>query len=117
VVEQSLAFSRSGAVGAVLVEVGDAVATGDLIATLDTAVLEAELALAQSALTAAEGQLTASQEVIARERQTAELQRDLAQLDRDFAIEQAGQNPNPEQQYQIDRLTIQLSLAQLAVDS
>jgi multidrug efflux pump subunit AcrA (membrane-fusion protein) len=61
--------------------------------------------------------LAASQEVIDQERQTAELQRDLAQLDLDYAVLQAGDNPTPEQQYQIERLTIQLALAQLAVDS
>lgn len=117
VVEQNLSFSRNGTVGEVYVEAGDQVEAGQLIADLDTSNLEAELALAQSALTVAEGQLAASQEVIVQERQTAELQRDLAQLDLDYAVEQAGDNPTPEQQYQVDRLTIQLSLAQLAIDS
>jgi multidrug efflux pump subunit AcrA (membrane-fusion protein) len=104
-------------VGEVFIDNGDEVEMGQPIAVLDTSVLESELLLAQSALAVAEGQLTASQEVIATRRQTAELQRDLVQLDLDYAVEQAGDNPTPDQQYQIDRLTIQLSLAQLAVDS
>jgi multidrug efflux pump subunit AcrA (membrane-fusion protein) len=117
VVSQNLSFSRSGAVGEVFVEVGDEVETGQPIATLDTSTLEVELSLAQSAFEAAEGRLTASQEVIAQERQAAELQRDLAQLDLDYAVQQAGDFPTPEQQYQIERLTLQLALAQLEVDS
>lgn len=117
VLSQNLTFSRSGAVGEVFVEVGDGVETGQPIATLDTAALEAELALAQSAYDAAEARLTASQAVIAQERQTAEIQRDLAQLDLNYAVQQAGDFPTPEQQYQIERLTLQLALAQLEVDS
>jgi multidrug efflux pump subunit AcrA (membrane-fusion protein) len=117
VVEQNLSFTRNGVVGEVFVDTGDEVETGQPVAVLDTSELESELDLAQSALSVADGQLAASQAVIEQQRQTAELQRDLVQLDLDFAGDQAGENPTPEQQYQIDRLTIQLSLAQLAVDS
>ncbi|MFZ0548635.1 MAG: HlyD family efflux transporter periplasmic adaptor subunit [Candidatus Promineifilaceae bacterium] len=117
VVEQNLTFSRNGAVGEVFVKVGDEVEAGQPIATLDTSNLEGELALAQSALSVAEGQLAASQAVIEEERQTAEIERDLAQLDLDYATQQAGDNPTADQQYQIERLTLLLSLAQLKVDS
>jgi multidrug efflux pump subunit AcrA (membrane-fusion protein) len=117
VVNQNLTFDRDGVVGSVLVEAGDEVQTGQELTTLDTTALQNELALAQSAREAAQARLDASQQIIAQQRQSAEIQRDLAQLDLDYAQQQAGDNPTPEQQYQIERLTLQLALAQLEVDA
>jgi multidrug efflux pump subunit AcrA (membrane-fusion protein) len=115
-VAEPLAFPRDGQVANIYLDAGDAVQAGDVIADLDNTALEAELILAQSALTVAEGQLTLSQQQIAQERQVAELARDLAQLDLDFAVQEAGSSPTAEAQYQIDRLSLLLALAQLAVD-
>ncbi len=115
-VAEPLAFPRDGQVATVYLDAGDAVQAGDVIADLDNSALEAELILAQSALTVAEGQLALSQQQIAQERQAAELARDLARLDLDFAVQEAGSSPTAEAQYQIDRLSLLLALAQLAVD-
>ena len=116
-VEEDLIFSRDGIVKTVYVGSGDEVKAGNLIADLDTAGWEAELVLAQAALDVAEGLLANSQQQIAQERQAAELERDLAQLDLDYAVQTAGDNPTAEEQYQIDRLTLLLAVAQLKVDA
>ena len=116
VVEQALAFPLDGVVQTVYVRAGDSVRVGDLIADLDTSALAGELVLAQAALDIAQGQLDGSQLAIEQARQEAELRRDLAQLDLDFAVSQAGLQPTAADVYQINRLTLLLSLAQLQVD-
>lgn len=116
-VEQALAFTQAGIVNQVLVERGDEVTAGDLIATLDTSGWEAELVLAQSALAIATAQRDSSEQEIIQARREAELRRDLAQLDLNFALGQAASPPTEAQQYEIDRLTILLELAQLEVDA
>lgn len=115
-VEQALAFSLDGVVKEIHVERGDRVTAGDLIAELDPAQWEAQLVLARSALAIAEERLAAVQREIALARVRAETRRDLAQLDLDFAVAEAGAAPTPAQQYEIDRLTLLLRLAQLDVD-
>ena len=115
-VEQALAFTQDGVIKAVYVRAGQQVQAGDLLAELDTADWEAQLVLAQAALDIAQSQLEASQREIAQTRQEAELRRDLAQLDLDYAAAQAGDTPSAADQYQIDRLTLLLSLAQIDVD-
>lgn len=117
VVEQALTFSQNGVVSEVFVERGDELAAGELIATLDTSGWEAELVLAQSALSIAEAQRDSSAQAATQIQRTAELRRDLAQLDLNYALAQANDPPTPEQQYEIDRLTILLELAQLEVDA
>ncbi|MBK8899570.1 MAG: HlyD family efflux transporter periplasmic adaptor subunit [Anaerolineaceae bacterium] len=117
VVEEPLFFPRDGLVANVYLDSGDRVQAGDVIADLDNTALEAELVLAQSALAVAEGQLTLSQQQIEQARQAAELARDLSQLDLDFAVQEAGSNPTAEEQYQIDRLTLLVAMAQLEVDA
>lgn len=115
-VEQALAFTQDGVIKDVTVRAGQQVQAGDLLAELDTADWEAQLVLAQAALDIAQSQLDASQREIAQTRQEAELRRDLAQLDLDYATAQAGNTPSAADQYQIDRLTLLLSLAQIDVD-
>lgn len=115
-VEQALAFTQEGVVKEVHVRAGQQVQAGDLLAELDTADWEAQLVLAQAALDIAQAQLDASQREIAQTRQEAELRRDLAQLDLDYAAAQAGDTPSAADQYQINRLTLLLSLAQIDVD-
>ncbi|MCL4263882.1 MAG: HlyD family efflux transporter periplasmic adaptor subunit [Anaerolineae bacterium] len=114
--ETSLAFPMSGQVAEVFAERGETVLAGVQIARLDTTELERELALAQAALEVAQAQLTAVETTNATQRHHAELNLALAQLDLDFATQQSGENPTPEQAYQIGRLTILRDLAQLAVD-
>jgi multidrug efflux pump subunit AcrA (membrane-fusion protein) len=114
--EQPLSFAANGVVGQVYAQRGDTVAAGDLIAELDTADLEAQLVLAQSALAIVEERLAAVQRENELTRVRAETRRDLAQLDLDFALAQGGAAPTAAQQYEIDRLTLLLRLAQLDVD-
>lgn len=116
-VEQTMSFPLDGVVTEVYVDTGDIVETGTPIAALDTASLNSQMVLAQSALEVAQGELAVSEQLVAQARQSAELARDIAQLDLDFAILQAGSNPTPAQQYQIDRLTLLLAQAQLEVDA
>ena len=116
VVEESLSFPMDGQVGEVLVTVGDEVAAGDVLATLDTAQLEQQRLVGQSELDIAQGRLAARQAEIGRALRRAELKRDMAQLDYDFAVAQAGTAPSPAAQYEIDRLRLALELAQLDVD-
>ncbi|MFL7790929.1 MAG: biotin/lipoyl-binding protein, partial [Anaerolineae bacterium] len=53
----NLTFEQPGLVGEVLVEVGDTVAKGDILARLDTTQLALQVRQAQAALTSAESQL------------------------------------------------------------
>lgn len=56
--QEDLTFSSSGTVTRVAVEVGDKVKKGDLLATIDTTSLEAQVEAAQAQLTAAKAQLS-----------------------------------------------------------
>jgi len=116
VVEENLAFPMDGQVGEVLVAPGDAVAAGDLLATLDTAQLEQDRLVAQSELDIARARLAARQTEIGRALRRAELRRDMALLDYDFAVGQAGAAPSAAAQHEIDRLRLALELAQLDVE-
>lgn len=115
-VEESLSFPLDGQVGEVLVEQFDTVAEGDPLALLDTTQLDQELLTAQSELDIAQARLAARQAEVVRALRRAELRRDMAQLDLDYAAAQAGENPNAAEQYEIDRLRLALTLAQLDVD-
>ena len=115
-VDAPLSFPISGVVKEVFFEREETVAAGDVIAVLDTAPLEEELLLAQAALAIAQTRLETVETQLQIDRQRAELNVALAQLDLDFAQAQAGANPAPQQQYQLDRLTILVSLAQLELD-
>ncbi|GAB4580180.1 MAG: hypothetical protein Fur0022_29190 [Anaerolineales bacterium] len=112
-VEAPLAFPIEGVVKEVFFEREETVQAGEIIAVLDTAPLEEELLMAQAHLAIAQTRLNTTQTQVEIDRRRAELAVRLAQLDLDFAISQAGGFPTPQQQYQIDRLTILLELAQL----
>lgn len=112
-VEAPLVFPMDGVVKEVFFEREDLVQAGEIIAELDTAPLEEELLLAQAQLAIAQTRLTTTQTQLGIDRRRAELAVTLAQLDLDFAVSQAGGFPSPQQQYQIDRLTVLLELAQL----
>lgn len=116
VVEQALAFPMDGVVKTVSVRRGDSVETGDLIAELDSRALEDELALAQTALDIAETRLENTKSELRRDRRRAELAVAIAQLDLDHARAKAGENPTPDQQYQLDRLALQLEQAKVDLD-
>ncbi len=112
-VEASIAFPIDGVVKEVFFERDDTVQAGDVIAELDTAPLEEELLLAQAQLAISQTRLSTLETQMVIDRQRAEIAVTLAQLDLDFAISQAGSFPTPQAQYQVDRLTVLLQLAQL----
>ncbi len=116
VVEADLSFSLDGQVAQVSVARDDDVEAGELLARLDTSALENELLRAQSALEIARTRLQTVEDELATRQRRAELNLALAQLDLDFAAAQAGDDPTAEELYQIERLTIQRDLAQLAYD-
>lgn len=115
IIEESLSFAIDGQIGELLVEQFTFVATGDVLAALDTTQLDAALLAAQAEHDIAAARLAARAAEVERARRRAELQRDMVQLDLDFATAQAGDNPTPAEQHTIERLRLQLELAQLDV--
>jgi multidrug efflux pump subunit AcrA (membrane-fusion protein) len=116
VVEADLSFDLDGQVAQVFVARDDDVETGELLAQLDTSLLENELLRARSAVEIARTRLETVENELATRRRRAELNLALAQLDLDFAVGQAGDEPTAEELYQVERLAIQRDLAQLALD-
>ncbi|MGB0384606.1 MAG: efflux RND transporter periplasmic adaptor subunit [Ardenticatenaceae bacterium] len=116
VVETSLTFPMAGQVGEVYVKRGAFVEAGDPIASLDTQELEKELALSENERDVATQRLEAIQSQLATDRGRAELNVAMGQLNLDFAGSQVGEEPTPEESYQIAAKEIELELAQLALD-
>lgn len=116
IIEEALAFPLDGRVGELRVGQFDAVAAGDVLATLDTAELDQEALTAQSELDIAQARLDARRSEVERARRRAELRRDMARLDYDFAVAAAGTAPSAAEQYEIERLRLQLELAELDVE-
>lgn len=116
IVEESLSFAIDGQIGELRVEQFTFVSAGDVLATLDTAQLDAALLAAQAEHDIAAARLAARTAEVGRARRRAELQRDMAQLDYDFAVAQAGAAPSAAEQHAIDRLRLALELAQIDVE-
>lgn len=112
----ALSFPLDGRILDIFFERGDDVLAGDIIASIDTTNLEADLLDAQEVLAVAQSLLdsAASQATFARRR--AELNIDLAQTFLDSALLQAGDEPTPEQALLISQREIELALAQLALN-
>ncbi|MBE2221016.1 MAG: HlyD family efflux transporter periplasmic adaptor subunit [Anaerolineae bacterium] len=116
VIEEPLAFPIDGVVAEVLVKREDEVEAGEVLATLNTEDTEEALLLAQQAFTIAQARLETTQAQRQRERRRAEIRAAIAQLNLDQAIAQAGATPSENDQFGIDRLALQLELAQLDLD-
>ena len=116
VIEEVLDFDVDGTISEVHVKRGDWVQAGDLIAELDTLSMEEELLRAQSILEIAESRLSSVETELTNEKRRTEINLAMTQLDLNFAQAQADDPPTPEQQHQIDRLTLQVELAQLDLD-
>lgn len=116
IVSQPLLFSVEGRVIDILLQRGDLVHERDVIAELDTSVLEQALSIAQSDLQVAQSLLDNVQNQVGFETQRAQLNLNLAQLSLDHAIAQADTPPTDDQAYEISRLEIERDLAQLALD-
>ncbi|MCA9916791.1 MAG: efflux RND transporter periplasmic adaptor subunit [Anaerolineales bacterium] len=111
--QNQLGFSLDGRIATLFVNREDTVSAGEVVAVLDTAVLEQTLQAAESELTLASEQLTIAQESNAADRRRAELGIEMVQLELDFAVQQAGATPTAEQTLAIEVLKRQLELAQL----
>ena len=116
IVEESLSFAIDGQIGELAVEQFTFVSAGDVLATLDTAELDAALLAAQAEHNVAAARLAARTAEVGRARRRAELQRDMALLDYDFAVAQAGAAPSAAEQHTIERLRLALELAQIDVE-
>ena len=106
-------FPIDGHIDALLAGEGDAVSAGDIIATLDTSILEQALQTAEADLNLAQEQLAIAQERKITDLRRAEIAVELVQLQLDFAVEQAGETPTAEQLLAIEQLALELELAQL----
>ncbi len=111
--QNQLSFTIDGRIGTLLVDKGDTVGADDIVAVLDTAVLNQSLQAAESELNLAHDQLTIAQESKATDLRRAEIGLELVQLQLDFAIEEAGDTPTAEQILAIEMLKRELELAQL----
>ncbi len=111
--QNQLNFKINGHIDTLLVGKGGAVRAGDIVAMLDTAVLEQSLQVAESDLNLAREQLTMAQESKVTNLRRAEIGVELAQLQLDFAVAEAGEAPTAEQILAIEVLKRELELAQL----
>jgi multidrug efflux pump subunit AcrA (membrane-fusion protein) len=116
VIEEPLSFPIDGVVEEVFARREARVDAGEILAKLDTQDIEETLLLAQQTLAIAESRLETTQAQRQRDRRRAEIRTDIAQLNLDQAIAQAGETPSESEQFQIDRLDLQLELAQLDLD-
>lgn len=115
-VSQDLFFSQDGRIATILIEDGADVLAGDVIATLDTSVLEEQLRQAQTDLAVAQSLLQNVVDQTEYNRQRASLNLELAQLRLDYAIMKAGEPRMLEDVYLIAESEIERDLAQLALD-
>lgn len=113
VIEEPLSFPIDGVVAEVFANRASEVEAGEVLAKLDTQDIEEELLLAQQTLLIAQSRLETTQSQRQRDRRRAEIRAEIAQLNLDQTVAQAGATPSANDQFQIDRLTLQLELAQL----
>ncbi|MCB8937335.1 MAG: efflux RND transporter periplasmic adaptor subunit [Ardenticatenaceae bacterium] len=111
--QNQLGFTIDGRIATLLVSRDDTVSAGDVVAGLDTAVLEQSLQAAESELTLASEQLTIAEANKAADRRRAEIGIEMVQLRLDFAVQEAGDAPTAAQTLAIEVLKRELELAQL----
>lgn len=111
--QQHLSFPINGQIETLPVSRGATVSAGDIVAALDTTLLEQSLQMAESELKMAQEQLTIAEAVKVVEQRRAEIGVELAQLQLDFAVEQAGETPTAAQLLSIEVRKRELELAEL----
>lgn len=111
--QNQLGFSINGQIETFFVGKGTIVSAGDVIAQLNTTILEQALQAAESDLDLAQDQLILAQESQATNLRRAEIGVELAQLQLDFALDEAGETPTSQQRLDIEVLSRELELAQL----
>ena len=115
-VTEEIAFEIDGRVLEVFVEAGADVVEGDILARLNTAVLESRLLDAEEELAIATSILESADSKVRFDSQRAALMLEMAQLKLDHGEAQAGAPPNADDALQINLLTLERNLAQVAVD-
>ncbi|MCY3979759.1 MAG: efflux RND transporter periplasmic adaptor subunit [Chloroflexi bacterium] len=115
-VTEEIAFEIDGRVLEVFVEAGADVAEGDILARLNTAGLESQLLDAEEELAIATSILESADSKARFDSRRAALTLEMAQLKLDHADAQAGASPSADDALQINLLTLERNLAQVAVD-
>ncbi len=116
VVTEEFAFEIDGRVQEIVVDAGVDVSQGDVLARLNTNALENQLLAANEELAIAASILESAENKERFDSRRAALNLQMAQLQLDHAIASADQPPTPDQSLQINLLTIQRDLAQVAID-
>lgn len=115
-VTEEIAFEIDGRLLEVFVEAGADVVEGDILARLNTAGLESQLLDAEEELAIATSILESADSKARFDSQRAALTLEMAQLKLDHAAAQAGASPSADDTLQINLLTLERNLAQVAVD-
>ena len=113
--QNQVSFAIDGRLAEIVVDEGEMVSAGDVVAVLDTVELERGLASAETDLTLAQQQLALAQANQATNHRRAEIGVELAQLDLELAEEEAGDTPTAEQRVAVERLRLNLELAELSL--
>ncbi len=116
VVTEEIAFEIDGRIQETFVERGVDVSEGDVLAHLNTAALESQLLAAEEELAIAQSIFQSADSQVRFDSQRALLHLEMAQLRLDHALAQAGEEPSSDDQLNISLMTIQLDLAQVAID-
>lgn len=115
-VTEEIAFAIDGRVLEVFVEAGADVTQGDVLARLNTAGWENQLLDAEEELAIAASILESADSKARYDSQRAALALEMAQLKLDHAIAQASESPTSDVALEINLLTLERDLAQVAVD-
>lgn len=115
-VTEEIAFAIDGRVLEVFVEAGADVTEGDLLARLNTAGWENQLLDAEEELAIAASILESAESKVRYDSQRAALALEMAQLKLDHAIAQTSESPTSDDELEINLLTLERDLAQVAVD-
>lgn len=115
-ITEEIAFAIDGRVLEVFVEAGADVAQGDVLARLNTAGWENQLLDAEEELAIATSILESADSKARYDSQRAALALEMAQLKLDHAIAQASESPTSDDALEINLLTLERDLAQVAVD-
>ena len=115
-VTEEIAFEIDGRVLEVFVDAGADVVEGDMLARLNTAGLESQLLDAEEELAIATSILESADSKARFDSQRAALTLEMAQLKLDHAEAQAGASRSADDTLQINLLTLERNLAQVAVD-
>ncbi len=115
-VTEEIAFEIDGRVSEVFVEAGADVVAGDILARLNTAVWENQLLDAEEELAIATSILESADSKVRYDSQRAALALEMAQLKLDHVIAQAADEPSSADELQVNLLTLERDLAQVAVD-